>query len=184
MIEIYALRHKLMWCVCTVACTYLLCGCQAILCSAEDAADKTELINSELCSFWALLLFQKTADGESPRVATRSEKKGNINKRNKKGLTEECWHLCLLKRCSCWCWVSSGEKTSITEQERVTMLQALNVCGWICEHQINAAALSTTRALHETNCCRTLLFSPKPQVNTAFFSNRHGSPNCEQFFQS
>lgn len=37
--------------VCAAACTCLLCGCQAILCSAEDAADKTELINGELGSF-------------------------------------------------------------------------------------------------------------------------------------
>lgn len=161
-----------MWCVCTVACTCLLCGCQAILCSAEDAADKTELVNSELCSFWALFLFQKTADGESPRVATRSEKRGNIKKRNKKGLTKECWHLCLLKRCSCWCRVSSGEKTSITEWERVTMLQVLNVCGWSREHQINAAVPSSTRALHGTNCCRTLLFHPSTTGKYSLFQQQ------------
>lgn len=107
-----SLLHKQIGFVYAVACTCLLCGCQAILRGAEDAADKTELVNGELGSFWALLLFQETADGESPRVATWSENDKNKKKRaesrkkqqQKKGLTQECWHLCLLIRRSCWNW--------------------------------------------------------------------------------
>lgn len=53
-------------------CARLLCGSQAVLCSAEDAANQAELVHGELCSFRAFFLLQQTADGKTPTVTAGS----------------------------------------------------------------------------------------------------------------
>lgn len=63
-------------CVCVpFACTCLLRGGQAVLRSAEDAADQAQLVHGELCSFGAFFLLQQAADGETAAVAAGSGEK-------------------------------------------------------------------------------------------------------------
>lgn len=46
----------------------LLCGGQAVFCSAENATDQAELIYGELGRLTAFFFLQQAADGETPTV--------------------------------------------------------------------------------------------------------------------
>lgn len=71
----HLLTAKISVSVCLFVCTCLLCCSQAILRSAQDAADQTELIHCELCGFRAFFLLQQTADGKAPSIIAGSRER-------------------------------------------------------------------------------------------------------------
>lgn len=54
---------------------HLLGGGQAVLCSAQDAADEAELLQGELGRLGALLFLEQAADGQPAAAACGSEEK-------------------------------------------------------------------------------------------------------------